>query len=276
MDPSQLDQILVNLCINGRDAINGTGRISIETATTSVDATYCATHTGSVPGAYVVLAVSDNGCGMESETLSHLFEPFYTTKEMGKGTGLGLATVYGIVRQNNGFINVYSEPGLGTTFRMYLPRSVPSAEAVEQGPSEIPPPGGQETILVVEDEPMNLEMTVAMLEHLGYTVLAAATPSEAIGLANEHAGALRLLMTDVVMPEMNGRDLAKTLCPLHPRLKLLFMSGYTANVIAHHGVLEEGVHFLQKPFSLGALAAKVREALEADETRSWPEGQNPS
>ena len=193
--------------------------------------------------------------------LAHIFEPFFTTKEIGKGTGLGLATVYGIVKQNNGFINVYSEPGQGTTFTIYLPRHAgKAAQARTEGAAE-PAARGHETILLVEDEPAILKLTTTMLEQQGYTVLAAGTPGEAIRLAEEHAGEIHLLMTDVVMPEMNGRDLAKNLLSLYPNLKRLFMSGYTADVIAHHGVLDEGVHFIQKPFSMKDLAAKVREAL---------------
>jgi two-component system cell cycle sensor histidine kinase/response regulator CckA len=198
---------------------------------------------------------------MDGETQAHLFEPFFTTKEIGKGTGLGLATVYGIVRQNSGFINVYSEPGQGTTFRIYLPRH--AAEAVQPTADQtmMAKADGNETILLVEDEPMILDITRTMLEQHGYKVLAAETPAKAIRLAREHADEIHLLMTDVVMPEMNGRDLARNLLSLYPKLKRLFMSGYTANVIAHHGVLDKGVHFIQKPFSLDDVGKKVKEAL---------------
>jgi response regulator RpfG family c-di-GMP phosphodiesterase len=183
---------------------------------------------------------------------------------VGKGTGLGLSTVYGIVRQNDGFINVYSEPQQGTTFRIYLPRHTSKTEQVRtEGPQE-PVLRGHETVLVVEDEPAILEMSKLMLEQQGYRILTAGTPGEAIRLAEKHAGEIHLLMTDVVMPEMNGRDLAKELLSLYPNLKRLFMSGYTANVIAHHGVLDEGITFIQKPFSIRDLAAKVREALDKD------------
>ncbi len=264
MDPSQIDQILVNLCVNARDAIGDTGKVTIETDTVVFDAAYCATHVSFVPGEYVLLAVSDNGCGMDVETLSHSFEPFFTTKEMGKGTGLGLATVYGIVQQNNGFINVYSEPGQGTTFNIYLPRHATQAERAAMTGAAEPVARGHETILLVEDEPLILDMTREMLETQGYTVLPAATPGEAIRLAREYAGGIHLLMTDVVMPEMNGRDLAKNLLSLFPHLRRLFMSGYTANVIAHHGVLDEGVPFIQKPFTMKDLAAKIKEVLEKD------------
>jgi CheY-like chemotaxis protein len=210
----------------------------------------------------MLLAVSDNGCGMDAEILSHLFEPFFTTKEVGKGTGLGLATVYGMVKQNNGFIDVISQPGLGSTFKIYLPRHTP--ESGQTVKTDVSPPAdrGHETILVVEDEPMILDIAVKILQRQGYSVMAATTPGEAIRLAREYTGEIHLLMTDVVMPEMNGRDLAKNLLSLYPNLKRMFMSGYTADVIAHHGVLDEGVQFIQKPFSVQALSAKVREVLD--------------
>jgi two-component system, cell cycle sensor histidine kinase and response regulator CckA len=261
MDPSQIDQILANLCINARDAIGDTGKVTIETDNVAFDEDYCSAHPGFVPGEYVLLALSDNGRGIDREDLSHLFEPFFTTKEMGKGTGLGLATVYGIVKQNNGFINVYSEPGLGTSFKLYLPCYLGKGERSSQQEAMKPTATGHETILLVEDEPMILEMTTMMLERQGYTVLPAVSPSEAIRLAREHAGKIHLLMTDVVMPEMNGRDLARNLLSLYPDIKRLFMSGYTANVIAHHGVIDEGVHFIQKPFTIQDLAAKIRKVL---------------
>jgi CheY-like chemotaxis protein len=240
------------------------GKITIETEKAAFDAAYCASHPEVVPGEYVMLAVSDDGCGMEKELLDHIFEPFFTTKEVGRGTGLGLATVYGIVKQNEGFINVYSEPGKGSTFRIYLPRHV--GEAIEHPPAGTPPlPRGRgETVLLVEDEPLILNLNQAMLEQLGYRVLTASTPGEAIRLGKAHPDRIELLITDVVMPEMNGQDLAELLTELRPGLKCLFSSGYTANVIAHRGVLDEGVTFLQKPFSLKELASKVREALEQE------------
>ncbi|NTV53896.1 MAG: PAS domain S-box protein [Syntrophaceae bacterium] len=263
MDPSQLDQIMANLCVNARDAIAGEGRITLETANADFDEGYCSNHAGFVPGKYVQLAVSDNGCGMDEETLRNIFEPFFTTKEMGKGTGLGLATVYGIVKQNNGFINVYSEPGHGTTFRIYLPRHADRDPELKESARE-PVAGGHETILLVEDQPEILAMARAMLESLGYSVLAANAPDRALRLAEEHAGEISLLLTDVVMPKMNGRDLATRLQSLCPGLICMFMSGYTSDVIAHRGILEKGVHFIQKPFSVQGLAAKVREALEKE------------
>ncbi|MHB8789448.1 MAG: PAS domain S-box protein [Desulfobulbaceae bacterium] len=261
IDPSQLDQILANLCVNARDAIAGVGKVTIETGNATFAAAYYADHPDFAPGDYVLLAVSDDGSGMDQETLDHLFEPFFTTKEIGQGTGLGLATVYGIVRQNNGFINVSSEPDKGTTFRMYLPRH--SGEAVlpeTSGVSAIPTANG-ETVLLVEDDVSLLALTRRILEGLDYTVLAASTPGRAEALAREHTGTIDLLLTDVVMPEMNGRELAGRLQALYPDLKVLYMSGYTADVIAHRGVLETGVHFIQKPFAKRALAEIIREVL---------------
>jgi PAS domain S-box-containing protein len=264
MDPSQIDQILVNLCVNARDAIKGVGKITIETHDITFDEAYCTAHMGFIPGEYVMLAVSDDGYGMDKQTQSHLFEPFFTTKGVGEGTGLGLATVYGIVKQNNGFINVYSEPGHGTRFTIYLPRHAGTAGLNQTTDSAKPAERGHETILLVEDEPAILQMTALLLERLGYKVLSTDGPGKAIRLAEEHPGRIDLLMTDVVMPEMNGRELAANLLSIHPDIKCLFMSGYTANVIAHHGVLEEGVQFIQKPFSIKDLAAKVRETLDGE------------
>ncbi len=262
MDSSQVDQILANLCVNARDAIAGVGKLTIETGMISFDEAYCKDYAGFIPGDFVMIAVSDDGCGMDKETLNNLFEPFFTTKEVGKGTGLGLATIYGIVKQNNGFINVYSEPGQGTTFRIYLPRYSAANETHEVIQPEKPAPTGNETILLVEDEPAILNMTRMMLERKGYSVLFAASPAEAIDMAKAHADKIHLIMTDVVMPEMNGRDLSSRITALYPDIKLLFMSGYTANVIAHQGVLDEGVAFIQKPFSMKDLAVKVREVLD--------------
>ena len=265
MDPSQVDQILANLCVNARDAIGDTGKVAIKTENCILDKDFCAVRAGCVPGEYVRLAVSDDGCGMERETLGHVFEPFFTTKGAGVGTGLGLSTVYGTVKQNNGFIYVDSEPGLGTTIAIYLPRHRDKTEA-GQAQMEVTGPSkrGQETILLVEDEPAIMKLAAAILKRHGYTALTASTPGEAIRLAREYAGEIHLLMTDVIMPEMNGRDLANNLLSLYPYLKLLFMSGYTADVIAHHCVLEEGVGFIQKPFSAQNLANKVKEVLDRE------------
>ncbi|NOQ22388.1 MAG: PAS domain S-box protein [Candidatus Aegiribacteria sp.] len=264
VDPVQIDQILANLCVNARDAIKGVGRITIQTKNDTIDAACCAGHPGFVPGEYVLLTISDTGCGMDKQTMSRLFEPFFTTKDIGKGTGLGLATLYGIVKQNDGFIYVYSEPEMGTTFRIYLPRHAAGNNGIQKEGSAEPAGGGHETILLVEDEISILQLITIMLEHEGYTVMAAATPGKAISLAKAHPGEIDLLMTDVVMPEMNGGDLARNLLSFNPNLKCLFMSGYTANVIAHHGVLEEGVQFIHKPFRNEDLAAKVREALDSE------------
>jgi PAS domain S-box-containing protein len=262
MDPSQIDQILANLCVNARDAIDGVGKLTIETGRKTFDEDYCSEHPGFIPGDFVLLAVSDNGCGMDKDTLSNLFEPFFTTKAVGKGTGLGLATIYGIVKQNSGFINVYSEPGQGSTFKIYLPRLVAAEDIDKAVPEKKAAAGGTETILLVEDEPTILRMTRMMLERKGYSVLPAATPGEAIEIAGNHTDKIHLLMTDVVMPEMNGRDLAGQLIRLYPEIKLLFMSGYTADVIAHQGVLDEGVAFIQKPFSMAEMTEKVRKVLD--------------
>jgi CheY-like chemotaxis protein len=264
MDPAQIDQILVNLVVNARQAIAGVGTIAIETGNVTLDDAYCRDHAGFVHGEYARLAVSDDGCGMDPATLARLFEPFFTTKAVGQGTGLGLATLYGVVKQNQGFINVYSEPGQGTTFTLYLPRY---RDEVAQAPIAVPAEParrGHETVLLVEDEPTLLGLVRMMLEKLGYRVLTAGTPGEALRRAEENAGEIHLLVTDVVMPEMNGRDLAQRLVAVHPNLKCLFMSGYAAGAIAPHGVLEGGVPFIQKPFSMKALAAKLRQALEQE------------
>ena len=262
LDPSQIDQILANLCVNARDAVTDNGKVTIETDTLSFDENYCADHVEFVPGDYVMLAVSDNGCGMDKKILDNIFEPFFTTKDIGQGSGLGLATVYGIVKQNNGFINVYSEPGRGTTFKIYLPRHMKTEGREQTTVSAEVAATGHETILLVEDEKAILTMTSMMLELLGYTVLTASAPSQAIRISRSYSGRIDLLMTDVVMPEMNGRDLAEKLLHLFPNLKCLYMSGYTANAIAHHGVLDKGVHFIHKPFTKQSLSTKLREVLD--------------
>jgi two-component system, cell cycle sensor histidine kinase and response regulator CckA len=261
IDPSQIDQILVNLCVNASDAISGVGSVTIKTENVRLDQSYRDNHAGFVPGEYVLIAVGDTGAGMEKDILDQIFEPFFTTKETGKGTGLGLSTVYGIVKQNNGFIYVYSEPGKGATFEIYLPRFVGDAmKPTDKGKVEAPRSQG-ETVLLVEDEPMILDVSREMLEQLGYAVLTAGTPDDALRLAKTHTDAISLLITDVVMPDINGRDLAELICNIKPGMKNLFISGYTADVIAHHGVLNADVHFLQKPFSIKQLAVKVREVL---------------
>ena|GEM_PF-573886 len=261
MDPSQLDQILANLCVNARDAIGGVGKITIETKGVLFDEASCASHVEAVPGQYVLLSISDNGCGMGKETLAHLFEPFFTTKGLGYGTGLGLATVYGIIKQNNGFIKVCSEPGQGTTFNIYFPRHEGQSEHLPSTSLQQGCPCGNETVLLVEDELAILNFSRTILEKIGYRILPARTPGEAIQMAKAHSGQIHLLISDVIMPEMNGLELSKRLREIHPKIRCLFISGYTSNVIANQGVLHEGVNFLQKPFSMQELYAKVRNAL---------------
>ncbi|HDS16772.1 MAG TPA: response regulator [Proteobacteria bacterium] len=262
MDPSQVDQILANLCVNARDAITDVGKVTIETDNVSIDEAYCAAHAGFIiPGAFVLLAVSDDGCGMPPEIIDNIFDPFFTTKKAGDGTGLGLATVYGIVKQNKGFINVYSEPGKGSTIRIYLPRHQGEDEPGAEPEVTTVPVGQGETVLLVEDEVSILKLVKAILERLNYRVLAAETTDQALNLAERHAGEISLLITDVVMPVMNGRDLAEQLRRQYPAMKAMFMSGYSANVIVHRSLLDQGVIFIQKPFSNRNLAIKVREAL---------------
>jgi len=262
LDPSQVDQILVNLCVNARDAITGTGNVTIETHMVCLGESECRQRPGLKPGEFVTLVVSDNGCGMEKAVLDRLFEPFFTTKKTNEGTGLGLATTYGIVKQNKGFINVYSEPGNGTTFRIYFTAhkgdDKKSQSLWDTGDAV---KGGCETILLVEDEEMILNFCTKTLSQLGYQVLKAVSPHQALSVVNRHGSGIDLLLTDVIMAKMSGKELASELQRDSPSLKTLYMSGYPANVIARHGILEEGVMFLQKPFSTEALAKKVREAL---------------
>ncbi|MCU0610721.1 MAG: PAS domain S-box protein [Candidatus Eisenbacteria bacterium] len=261
IDPSQVDQVLANLCVNARDAIGGVGEVTIETANAGIDETYRALHPGAVVGDYVRLLVTDNGCGLSPEVREHLFEPFFTTKGVGEGTGLGLSTVYGIVKQNDGYIEAYSEESVGTTFAIYLPAfSEAVGERGEPGIEEAPR-GAGENVLLVEDDAAILRMAVRMLGGLGYRVVGAGNPAEAI-LRAEEEPVIDLLLTDVVLPGMNGRDLADRVAQIKPGVRCLYMSGYPADAMAQRGVLEEGVHFLQKPFTLEALARKAREALE--------------
>ena len=262
IDPAQLHQILTNLCVNARDAITDVGVITIRTAITRVDTPLPDVQNHeSAPGLYATLSVSDTGCGMDPETIAHLFEPFYTTKGVGKGTGLGLATVLGIVQQNNGFIRVGSEPWKGTAFTVYLPLRDDAPEETAPEGSQALPDGHGETVLIAEDEEAVLRLSRSILEKLGYTVLAASSPKEAWQLAENYGGPISLLLTDVIMPGMNGRDLAKLVKQKYPGVRCLFMSGYTANVIAHHGVLDDDVFFIQKPFSKQELAACVKKVL---------------
>ncbi|MHB8793040.1 MAG: ATP-binding protein [Thermoleophilia bacterium] len=263
MDPAQVDQILANLCINARDAIDGVGKVTIETENVVFDEAYCSDNLGFIPGEYVLLAISDDGYGISRETMDKIFEPFFTTKEVGHGTGLGLATVFGIVQQNKGLIKVYSEPDKGTTFKIFLPKHDKKAGEVQVANEVGIPQGHGETILLVEDEEAILQLTWRILNELGYKLLISDSPLEAIRLAREHDSDIHLLITDVVMPDINGKELADRLRKTRPSVKCLFMSGYTADVIAHRGVLDEGVEFIQKPFSRKDLAIKVREALES-------------
>jgi len=261
IDPAQLDQILVNLTVNARDAIEGAGRVSLGTANTVVDETLARTELDCAPGDYVLLSIADTGHGIDAETRQHLFEPFYTTKEQGKGTGLGLATVFGIVRQNRGAVLVRSEPGRGATFQIYLPR-VQAPAADTEAVKTRAPSRGEETILLVEDEEQVLQLGRRILAQQGYAVLEARTPEEAIALVSRHQGPIHVLVTDVVMPHMNGRQLRDALERLRPRLPTIFISGYTADIVAHHGVLDDSVQLLQKPFTAQTLTAKIREVLD--------------
>jgi len=269
IDPSQVDQILANLCVNARDAIDDVGKVTIETGAVVLDQEYCDNNLGFLPGEYVVLSVSDNGCGIKKDIVDKIFEPFFTTKGM-FGTGLGLSTVYGIVKQNDGFINIYSEPGEGTTFKIYLP--IQKDETVWKADAILETPGMShgETILLVEDDETILEMSVTMLEGMNYRVLTAKSPFEALRQAEEYVGKIDVLITDVIMPEMNGKALSGKLLTSLPDLKVIYMSGYTANVIAHHGILDKDINFLQKPFSRIELSNKIREALNNDLPHSWP------
>ncbi len=261
MDPSQIDQILANLCVNARDAITQDGIITIETDNVELDERFCQTQTGICPGEYVMLSVKDNGRGMNREVLSHLFEPFFTTKTLGKGTGLGLATVYGIMKQNNGVINVSSESGSGTVFKLFFPCFTGEPDKIQTIIDTNIPKGFGETILLVEDELYVLRLAQKMLVSLGYHVLAANSPGEAMKLAEIHSKEIRLLLTDAVMPGMNGRELAKRVQKIKSDIPCLFISGYTADEIAPQGILDEGMNFIQKPFSMQLLGVKVRESM---------------
>ena len=262
-DPGQLEQVIMNLVVNARDAMPKGGMLAIETANVELDENYAGRHIAVQPGRYVMLAVSDTGKGMDAEEQARIFEPFFTTKEQGKGTGLGLSTVYGIVKQSGGNIWVYSELGLGTTFKVYLPRVDQDVEQVEPGAAQTLLPQGTETVLLVEDEEMIRQAAREILEVNGYRVLEASSGKEALVICRMHEGPIDIMLTDVVMPQMGGRELAERLKPLRPAMKVLYMSGYTDDAIAHHGVLEAGTAFLEKPFSARALAQRVREVLNA-------------
>ncbi|MGE5645155.1 MAG: PAS domain S-box protein [Acidobacteriota bacterium] len=264
-DASQIEQVVMNLAVNARDAMPGGGRLTLELANVELDSWYVDTHIGVLEGEYVMLAVSDTGKGIAPEARGRLFEPFFTTKERGKGTGLGLSTVYGIVKQSGGEIWVYSEPGKGTTLKIYLPRVKESEQAAEAPRETLVPARGAETILLVEDEPGVRALVREVLRQHGYRVLDASDVNDALRLCREHEGDIHLLLTDVVMPVMSGRELADRAAEIRPELRVLYMSGYTDNVVVHHGVTARDAQFLQKPFAPKLLARKVRDLLDRAE-----------
>jgi signal transduction histidine kinase len=269
-DPSQLEQVIVNLATNARDAMPEGGKLTIATANVDLDEAYADRRAVVKPGRYVQLAVSDTGCGMDEETRSRIFEPFFTTKEQGKGTGLGLATVYGIVKQSGGYVWVYSEPGHGTAFKVYLPMVDAAAESPRHTERSEELPRGSETILVVEDDALLREVTCEFLQTSGYTVIPAGSPAEAMHLTESHSGPIDFLLTDVIMPKMNGRELATRLSKARPEMKVLYVSGYADGIVRDgmHGALEEGLAFLQKPYTHRALTWKVREILDSQRVKS--------
>jgi PAS domain S-box-containing protein len=260
-DQGQVEQILMNLAVNARDAMPNGGILAIETSNASLGREYARTHADVTPGDYVLFTVSDTGRGMDGDVLSRIFDPFFTTKEKGVGTGLGLSTVYGIVKQHRGHVSAYSEPDRGSTFKVYLPRIQGIPELDTNDPDRLPRPTGNETILLVEDEDVVRELSRDVLESLGYTALSAPDPQEAIEISHRHKGPIHLLLTDIVLPKMDGRSLFDSLSKERPKMKVLYVSGYTENFIVHHGVLDRGVNFLQKPFTVESLAMKVREVL---------------
>jgi two-component system, cell cycle sensor histidine kinase and response regulator CckA len=261
-DPGQIEQVLMNLVVNARDAMPQGGRVTIQTANIDLDDGFARRHPGARPGPAVMLAVADTGVGIDAATMKRLFEPFFTTKGPGKGTGLGLATVYGIVKQSDGYIGVDSAPGQGARFSIYLPRISSAVSEAEVAPDRVETPRGVETILLVEDEAGLRDLAREVLQQHGYRVLEARHGPDAFGAAEEHAGPIHLLLTDVVMPHMSGRELADRLRSMHPEMAILYMSGHTDDAIVQHGVLEAGTHFLQKPFSPETLVRAVRQVLD--------------
>ena len=264
-DPVQLEQVIMNLVVNARDAMPKGGKLTIETSNVYLDQTYAKEHMSVEPGNYVMMAISDTGCGMDKETRQRIFEPFFTTKAQGKGTGLGLSTVYGIVKQSGGNIWVYSEEDRGTTFKIYFPQVMEDAEDYRRATPRIEAPRGSETILLVEDADWVRKLARQVLERAGYRVVEAGSADAALRIIEtSHNGAtIDLVLTDVVMPGMSGNDMSKQLLAMRPDLPVLYMSGYTDDAIVQHGVLEPGINFIQKPFSPDALALKVREVLDA-------------
>lgn len=261
-DPGQLEQVLLNLAVNARDAMPSGGELTIETQNVELDEAFARTHAPTQAGWYVMLAVSDTGCGMDPDTQARIFEPFFTTKEQGKGTGLGLSTVYGIVKQSGGYVWVSSEPGQGAVFKIYLPRVAEPADSIPSDEAQPEALHGSEIILLVEDEVVVRNLARSVLELYGYTVLEAEHGKEALRIGQEHSGPIHLLLTDTVMPRMGGREVAKRLASVRPETKVLYMSGYTDKTIVQHGMLEPGTAFLQKPFTARVLARKVRETLD--------------
>ncbi len=261
LDPSMVDQIVANLAINARDAMKEGGQLTIETLNVVIDKAYCTTHTGFIPGNFAMLAVSDNGAGMDKETVCHIFEPFFTTKGKERGTGLGLSSVYGGVKQSNGFVNVYSEPGKGTTLKLYFPQYYGKIEKTEIVPAALKK-FETATVVLVEDDKMVRNLAKRMLEHIGHNVVAFANPNDALAFCDKNKNSIDILLTDVVMPEMNGKKLRDLIVAGNPEIRTIFMSGYTANVIAHQGILEKEVSFISKPFTMDDLARKVKEILK--------------
>jgi two-component system, cell cycle sensor histidine kinase and response regulator CckA len=264
-DPGQIEQVIMNLVVNARDAMPQGGNLTLETANVDLDEAYAARHVGVRSGAYILLAVSDTGSGIDKESMSHIFEPFYTTKGPGKGTGLGLSTVYGIVKQSGGNVWAYSEPGRGTTFKIYLPQAEGTVDRQSRDGQRAGIARGSETLLLVEDQKELRELVREMLEMNGYTVVEAGDGLEALEICQRHEGRIDLMLSDVVMPQMGGRELAQRLATIRPEMKVLYMSGYTSNAIVHHGILDPGTALLQKPFTPDSLARKVREVLDGDE-----------